>query len=139
MERAGISDPSYAGLLHRAGSGLGPWTQEIAEYEWYEADMSVVNGVVTYKGRVVVPGVLRGEVLDALHRAHQELTSMSVRAGDTVWWPDLARDLERVRKGCLKCTQNAPSQPAAPPKSLPVPDYHFQLLSSDYFHYSGKL
>ena len=57
----------------------------------------MINGVVVFKERVVVPGTLRGEVLDALHRAHQGLTIMSLRAGDTVWWPGLARDLVRMR------------------------------------------
>ena len=47
-------------------------------------------------------------------------------------------DIQRVREECLACRRNAPSQPAAPPMSLPSPDYPFQMVSSDYFHYAGK-
>ena len=62
---------------------------------------------------------------------------MSLRAAGTVWWPGLGRDLARVRDGCVKCVENAPSQPAAPPKPIPLPDYPFQMISADYFSYSG--
>ena len=51
--------------------------------------MSQVDGVVLYKGRVVVPVALRRQVLDALHRAHQGVTGMNLRAQDSVWWVGL--------------------------------------------------
>ena len=35
-------------------------------------------------------------------------------------------------------TRPAPSQPAAPSKAVPTPDYPFQQVVSDYFHYAGK-
>ena len=63
---------------------------------------------------------------------------MGLRAGQSVWWPGIAADIQRVRDGCGKCTVNAPSQPAAPPKPLPKPQYPFQMLSSDYFAYTGR-
>ena len=84
--------------------------------------MTIVDGVVVYRGRIVVPAGLLFEVLRALHRAHQGLTNMSLRAADTVWWPGLAKDLASVREGCQKCVENAPSQSAAPPKPIPLPD-----------------
>ena len=96
-----------------------------------------MDGVAPYKGRVVVPVKLHGAVL-SLHQAHQGTTSMGLRAGKSVWWPGLAKDLGRVREQCLTCRKNAPSQPAAPPKPLPSLDYPFQMVSSDYFHYAGK-
>ena len=63
---------------------------------------------------------------------------MLLRAGDTVWWPFLGRDLQRTRESCQKCVEKAPSQPAAPPAPLPSPEYPFQMVSSDYFDYAGK-
>ena len=138
LREAGIADPQYVDLLHKVGSGCQDWTGENLPYQKYVEDLSVVDGVVTFKGRAVVPHSMREEVLKALHRAHQGSTSMSLRASETVWWPGVGADIGRVRENCLRCRQNAPSQQPAPPKELPVPAYPFQLISSDYFSYSGK-
>ena len=119
------------------GSGSETWDDDLKEYEKYREELMIIDGVVVFRGRIVVPAVLRGEVLRGLHRAHQGSTSMALRAADTVWWPGIARDIARVREGCSKYTENAPSQSAAPPKPVPMPDYLFQMVSSDYFSYSG--
>ena len=47
--------------------------------------LSNVDGVVLYTGRVVVPVELWGKVLELLHQAHQGTTSMTLRAGGSVW------------------------------------------------------
>ena len=38
----------------------------------------------------------------------------------------------------LYVMKNAPSQPEALAKPLPVPDYAFQMISSDYLIYARK-
>ena len=63
---------------------------------------------------------------------------MALRAADTVWWPGMSGDIARVREGCLRCRQNAPSQRPEPPTELPETMYPFQHVSSDYFEFSGK-
>merc|ERR1712059_115382 len=133
----GVSDPDFASLLQAMESGGDSWDGP-GHYKPYRNALSNVDGVALYKGRVVVPVNLRGRVLDSLHQAHQGTTSMSLRAGNSVWWPGLAADLGRTREQCTTCRVNAPSQPAAPPKPLPSPDYPFQMISGDYFHYAGK-
>ena len=124
-------------MLHKLGTGEGSWSDEMEEYMKYVDELTVVDGVVVRNGRIVVPKVLRTEVLRALHRAHQGSTSMALRAAGTVWWPGLTRDLTRLRDGCSKCVENAPSQPAALPKPVPMPSYPFQMISSDYFSYGA--
>ena len=48
-------------------------------------------------------------------------------------------DIQRIRDKCKTCRQTASSKAATPPKSLPVPDYPFQMMSSDYFKLKGHL
>ena len=50
----------------------------------------------------------------------------------------MSADISRLREGCVKCRQNAPSQRHTSPTDLPVPEYPFQLVSTDYFSYSGQ-
>ena len=51
----------------------------------------------------------------------------------------MKNDLEEMRKTCLDCTENQPSQPKEPPKGMIMPDYPFQTLHTDYFHLAGKV
>ena len=90
-----------------------------------------------YHGRIVVPRALRPAVLSTLHRAHQGTTGMGLRAQESVWWPGCGEDIKGVRDGCVSCTRSAPSQPALPPVRPPMPEFPFQLVSSDYFAYGG--
>ena len=115
VRAAGVSDQEYAALLHQMSAGGDTWPEVVGHYSRFRNGLSNVDGVALYKGCVVMPAELHGKVLDLLHQAHQGTTSMSLRAGGSVWWPGLARDLDRVRG-------NAPSQPAAPSKPLPSPD-----------------
>ena len=63
---------------------------------------------------------------------------MGLAAQDAVWWPGYSKDILSTRTQCSSCTRNAPSQSATPPVHPPLPDYPFQLISSDFFVYSGK-
>ena len=59
------------------------------------------------------------------------------RAASSVWWPGLYEDISKVRSGCWRCDSNAPSQPKEPPVPLPVVEYPFQQVCSDYFSLEG--
>lgn len=139
VRAAGVSDKVYAGLLFARGSGgQDELWDELTEYRRYRDELMTVDGVVLFRGQIVVPRVLRKDVLAGLHRAHQGTTGMSLQGQDSVWWPGFTTDLARVREGCLVCVKNAPSQPALLPVQSPMPDYPFQLISADYLVMGAK-
>jgi len=108
----------------------------LRDFFQFRDDLSVTDGVILYKDRIVIPPLLRNEVLDALHAAHQGVTSMIARAESSVFWPGITPDITALRSGCNHCNRNAPSNPSAPP-ILTVPEYPFQCLCADYFTYQG--
>ena len=138
VQNAGITDDEYARLLFQLSSDEGPWDERLQAYQRFKEKLSVVDGVVVFGRRIVVPVALRQEVLNSLHRAHQGSTSMALRASESVWWPGINADLARVRDACGTCIRNAPTQPALPPVRPRIPDYPFQLVASDFFDYAGK-
>merc|ERR1712208_102982 len=97
----------------------------------------VVDNVVCYKDRVVVPESLRQRVLDVLHAAHQGVSGMTNRAEQSVFWPGITTDILRMRSTCRTCVRNAPSQPAGLPVAPPSPSYPFEMMAADYFHLDG--
>ena len=89
----------------------------------------VVDGVVTYKRRLVIPEKLRGMVLETLHAAHQGVSGMINRAEQSVFWTHITMDIERMRATCRTCVRNSPLQPAGKPVAPPSPSYPFKMLA----------
>ena len=59
-------------------------------------ELSVLDGVIFYGNRILIPGSLRQEVLVILHKAHQGVEGMYHAAQHSVMWPGLYRDLEGI-------------------------------------------
>ena len=112
--------------------------ENVQDYWQYRQDLSLSDGVILYKGRTVIPDILRLETLGALHAAHQGITSMTARAQDSIFWPGITLDIQRTRDLCDTCNRNAPSQPRMPPTEPTIPTMPFECIAADYFHLAGN-
>ena len=70
VQDAGITDDVYARLLHQLSSDEEAWDERLQPYLRFKEKLSVVDGVVVFGGRIVIPEALRPEVIKSLHRAH---------------------------------------------------------------------
>ncbi|KAK3771727.1 hypothetical protein RRG08_035782 [Elysia crispata] len=109
----------------------------LQDFFQFREDLFTFDGVILYKERVVIPPSLRPEVLSALHAAHQGVTSMNLRAETSVFWPGITPDISDTRTNCTYCNRIAPSNPSTPPTPLSTPEYPFQYICADFFHYKG--
>ena len=114
------------------------WPPNIQEFKRFRQELSSVDGVVIFRGRLMIPKVLRQHVLHSLHQAHQGPSGMDLRSQQSVWWPSISEDLASLRSWCTTCHKIAPSQSPTPPVDTPNPQYPFQMVSSDYFSLAGK-
>ena len=114
------------------------WPEEIKKYYSGREYLDTIGGVVTYKGRLVVPKQLRPAALEILHSCHQGASTMVHSAADTLYWPGMCSEVRETRKSCRFCDVTAPSQAAAPPVDPPQPDYPFQHVCCDFFQCEGK-
>ena len=111
--------------------------EDLRVYHRHSDKLHVVDGVVCYKGRLIIPMVLRQEVLDVIHAAHQGVSGMNNRLDESVFWPSITTDVINSRHTCKTCIREAPSQPAGTPVPPPEPDYPFQMVVGDYFSLQG--
>ena len=102
----------------------------LRDYHQFRNDLNTVDGIIVYKDRIVIPPVLRQDVLEALHAAHQGISSMTARAEASVFWPGITSDIINMRNYCQACNRMAPSQPSAPPTPPVSPLYPFQCICS---------
>jgi hypothetical protein len=119
------------------GATDNAWAGEMKEFYKHRNNLSVISGVLMYNRRVVIPRVLRAEVLECLHAASQGVQGMKARAQDTVFWPGISGAIVDKRNRCRTCDTIAPSQAAEPPVTAPPPSYPFEQVVVDYFALDG--
>ena len=97
--------------------------------------LCVVNDMVLLQRqgltRVVIPTILRDEVLRLLHEGHWGSTRIKQLARRYVWWPKINDDLENVVRNCAICRLTAKSPPAEF-KPWPIPTKPWERLHLDY-------
>ncbi|XP_041484011.1 uncharacterized protein K02A2.6-like [Lytechinus variegatus] len=141
VRSATASDDNMQTLLELVESGLPEhrhaFPHPLREYFQFRDGISLVDGVILFNDRVLIPPSLRDEILTHLHAAHQGVTSMTARAEAFVSWPGTTPAIKALRAGCTQCNRIAPSNPSAPPAPLISPAFPFQCICADYFHNKG--
>ena len=110
----------------------------MAKFWQYREALYVVDGVVMYGDRAVIPERLRREVLVNLHGAHQGTSQMLARAKTIVFWPGISADVQKIRDECEACGRMAPSQRPTHPVAPIIPTAPFEAVATDYFDLAGN-
>jgi hypothetical protein len=105
--------------------------EEIDAYWNYRDEMSNSNGLILKGCRIVVPTVLRKEMLEKIHVGHLGKEKCKRRARMTIFWPGINRDIEDLIEQCEICIQFQPSQAAEPLQPHPVPTQPWEKIGID--------
>ena len=131
------SDNNMETLLNLILSGLptckSDFPPSLQMFFQFRKHLNVSDGVILYKGRIVIPQSLRSDILQFLHCAHQGVARMISRAHKSVFWPGIIADIRRTRLRCNACNRMSPSQPSAPPARINQAEYPFQMICADFF------
>ena len=142
VKEATTADPTIQAILQLLITGFPSDARTlpapIRPYHPFSSSLYELDGVLMMSERIVMPTTLRPAILELLHAAHQGIDRMKARASDTVFWPGMVGDISRTRWECMSCHKMAKSNPQAPPAKPADPQYPFQQLAADYFHYGGK-
>ena len=110
----------------------------VASFWRYRYGLYVIDGVVIFDDRAVIPPSLRQPTLYALHSAHQGVSMMGARARAILFWPGMTDDIERVRQTCQDCIKNAPSHAPLPAIISNPPSTPFEMIHADFFDCAGQ-
>ena len=98
----------------------------------------MANGVL-FKGRqVLIPETLRQDILKQLHTGHLGIEKTRRLARESVYWPNINKDIEQLVKTCSACQEHQPNQrkePLVPHDVLQTP---WKKLASDLFTLKGE-
>ena len=112
---------------------------EILHPYWnYRECISLENGLLFKDDRLIVPEAERCQILELLHYGHYGIKRTQDRAKESVFWPDISRDIENKVKDCAICQENSVSQMKEPMHSHDVPKGPWMKLGIDLFEHYKK-
>ena len=111
--------------------------QAKAYHQWGNS-LSTSKGLLLYRDQIVIPHSMRGDILHCLHDGHQGITKYHERAGMSVWWPGLEKEMQELVTKCPECMQIRPTQRKEPLMTTPLPQRPWQKVRADICEYEKR-
>ena len=90
-------------------------------YWTFREELSEAQGIILKGEKIVIPSVMRKEMLAKIHTSHLGMVKCKQRAKDILFWPGMARDIEELVSSCEICSRYQPSNPKESMISNEVP------------------
>ncbi|KAJ8332978.1 hypothetical protein SKAU_G00418740 [Synaphobranchus kaupii] len=110
----------------------------VRHYFTYGDELTVEDGIVMKGPKAVIPDSLQRDYITILHRGHPGAEATKRRARSIVFWPSMAKDIERETLSCSICNSTKPHQQKEPLKLHPVPDLPWSMVATDIFEWNGQ-
>ena len=145
LHEASQADDTLAILKYTIQKGWPSTIKElrskIQPYWTFREELTIEDGLLLKSTRIVVPSMRQVEILKLIHEGHLGLTKCKLRAKETVYWPGLNDQLEKLVLNCqlyLKYLQSKCKQ--APRMSLgqEIPAFPWTKIATDIFHFEGE-
>ena len=111
----------------------------VLQSHWtFRQELTVEDGLVLKGTRIVIPNKRCEAVLKLIHGGHLELNKCKLHARDTVYWPDLNDQLEKLTLNCelyFKYSQSNYKQQPSISLGQEIPLYAWTKLATDIFHF----
>ena len=81
-------------------------TETLNHFKARRDSLSVFDGTLLLGDRVIIPGIMREDILNILHRGRSGIRRMKQLAREYVYWPNISKDIETIVRECSPCTLN---------------------------------
>ena len=105
----------------------------------YRDKLSIIDGIVLKGTCIIVPEILRPQILEQLNYAHLGIDKTHNMAKSTVYWPNIHTDIETMVKSCTTCQEMLPTKPANPLIPHPIPISTWYTLGAEDFYLDKKI
>ena len=107
-------------------------THVIRPYWDSREKISVINNLLLYGSRIIVPTALQQDTVEKIHCGHLGIQKCLSRAKISVWWPGMSQQIKTAVTNCRECVSlSAPSK--EPLITSTLPDYPWQKIGADIF------
>ena len=106
--------------------------EKYRSYWKVRSELSIVDNLLLFGTRIVVPKNLQAETLSKIHYGHQGIHRCRQRVSSAVWWPGVAKQVETFVKSCPQCLKTTPP-PTQPLLQIPLPSHPWERVAADLF------
>ena len=121
-------------------SNIKELLSEIQALWTFWKELTIEDGLILKGTRIVVPSTKQAEILKLIHEGHLGLTKCKLRAKETVYWPGLNDQFEKLVLNCQLCLKYLQSKcKLTPTMSLgqEIPAFPWTKLTTNIFHFEG--
>ena len=111
---------------------------QIRCYWSHREELSEINGLIFKGERIVLPTSLQKRILSKLNQDHLGIEKTKLRARETVFWSNINQHAEDLVSSCSVCLDSRNENARQPVIRSDVPQYPFQTVGSDLFHWNNQ-
>ena len=106
--------------------------EELKPYYANRFNFSIVDDLLLYNNRIVIPVLLRNQMIVLAHEGHQGMTKTVARLRQTVWWPKMKNCVEKFVESCHDCQVVSTALPNPTPlKMTEIPAESWLMVGCD--------
>ena len=112
----------------------------IQSYWTFREEITIEDGIIMKGTRIVIPAKKQEAVSKIIHEWHLSLNKCKWHAKETVYWPGLNEQLEKLVLNCeccLKYSQSKHNQKPTMSLGQEIPSHPWTKLATDLFHFEG--
>ncbi|XP_060600965.1 uncharacterized protein K02A2.6-like [Ruditapes philippinarum] len=112
--------------------------QSILDFWNHRDEISVENDLIFRGHTIVIPKILRNELVQKVHTGHMGITKTLERAKDSIFWPGMSKQITEYVSKCSICLTYRDANTKEPLMTTEFPDRPYQKIAADLFHFQGK-
>ena len=144
LQEATQADDELALLKHTIMSGWPSTIKEIPHilhsYWTFCEELTIEDGLILKGTRIVIPNKKHETILNQIHDSHLGLNKCKLHAKQSVYWPGLKDQLEKLVLNCqlcLKYSNSKKKQDTHLSLGQEIPLFPWTKLATDLFHFQG--
>ena len=105
----------------------------------YREELVIQEDLILKRDRLIIPSVLRKDVMNAVHEAHIGINGCLRRARETVFWPNMNAELKTHISNCEVCLNIQDHLPKEPLLQHETPDRPWAKVAADLCDFHGRM
>ena len=106
---------------------------------WSYRDTIGIDDGILFKGKqIIVPETMQKDIIHQLHRGHLGVEKTRLLVRDTVYWPKINSDIEKLVKSCSVCQEDQDANRKEPMLPSEIPARAWQIIGTDLFEIKGR-
>lgn len=111
--------------------------EAVKKYATFKAEITCEDDLLFKRDRVIVPRAEIQKIMNDLHTGHSGINNTLARARNSTFWIGQTADIKNFVESCAICQRTQKTNTKEPALMKTVPQYPFQLVSSDLFKHQG--